>query len=137
MQGLRLRAVRRAPGGWGWMSKRPVPKEVMDGWFAPARLDAGVRRDLAKYVVSVPPRDVLLGWAARSAAFAGPVLIVWASEDRMMPVEHGRRLASIFPDARLVEIDDSYTLLPEDQPDRLTEAIDGFLSATDQAETPG
>ena len=31
-----------------------------------------------------------------------------------MPLAHGRRLA--IPYARLVEIDDSYTLLPQDQP---------------------
>ena len=34
----------------------------------------------------------------------------------MMPAEHGRRLAELLPQARLVEIADSYTLIPEDQP---------------------
>ena len=58
------------------------------------------------------------------------VLIVWATEDRMMPRDHGRRLAGLFPDSRLVEIDDSYTLLAEDQPEKLTEAIGDFLAAT-------
>jgi pimeloyl-ACP methyl ester carboxylesterase len=44
------------------------------------------------------------------------VLVVWASEDRVMPPEHGGHLAQLFPDSRLVEIPDSYTLVPEDQP---------------------
>lgn len=130
MQGLRLRAVRRAPVGWGWMSKRPVPKEIMDAWFRPARVDPAIRRDLAKYVTSVPPKAELLAMAQRSERFTKPVLIAWASEDKMFPLEHARRLAALFPDAKLVEIADSYTLIPEDQPDKLTAAISDFLGNT-------
>ena len=134
---LRFRAVRRAPGSWGWMSKRPVPDEVMDAWFRPATTDRAIRRDLAKYATSVPSRQVLLDWAGRSATFGRPVLIVWAGQDRMMPRDHGRRLAGVFPDARLVEIDDSYTLLPEDQPERLTEVIREFLATAPTAPRTG
>jgi pimeloyl-ACP methyl ester carboxylesterase len=47
-----------------------------------------------------------------------------------MPPEHGRRLASLFPDARLVEIPDSYTLIPEDQPSALAQAIHQFVRET-------
>jgi pimeloyl-ACP methyl ester carboxylesterase len=56
------------------------------------------------------------------------VLIVWASEDRVMPPAHGRRLAEIFPDSRLVEIADSYTLVPEDQPELLSQHLRDFVS---------
>jgi len=31
-----------------------------------------------------------------------------------MPPEHGRRLAEAFPNGKLVEIPDSYTVVPED-----------------------
>jgi pimeloyl-ACP methyl ester carboxylesterase len=130
MQALRLRAMRRAPGGWGWMSKRPIPKAVLDDWFRPARTDPAIRRDLAKYVVSVPPRATLRQWAGRSAGFAGPVLVAWAAEDRMMPVEHGRRLAALFPGGRLTLIADSYTLIAEDQPEQLASAMLAFLRET-------
>jgi hypothetical protein len=41
MQLLRFRAASRAPGSWGWMSRRPVPREVIDDWFRPARTSAG------------------------------------------------------------------------------------------------
>jgi pimeloyl-ACP methyl ester carboxylesterase len=57
----------------------------------------------------------------------GPALVVWAAEDRLMPPEHGRRLAELLPDARLVEIDDSYTLIPEDQPGELARSIREFV----------
>ncbi|OEV10282.1 alpha/beta fold hydrolase [Streptomyces nanshensis] len=130
MQALRLRAVRRAPGGWGWMSKRPVPDAMMDAWFEPARTRPEIRRDLAAYALSVPDRATLLEWAERMRTFTGPVLVVWATEDRLMPREHGRRLAELFPDGRLVEIEDSYTLIPVDQPRRLAVLLREFVAET-------
>lgn len=130
MQLLRFRAARRAPGGWGWMSKRPVPDEIMDEWFRPGREQAGVRRDLAAYGRSLPPREVLLEWAERNRSFHGPVLVVWAAEDHLMPADHGRRLADLYPHGRLVTIPDSYTLVPEDQPAALSAEIRAFLAET-------
>jgi pimeloyl-ACP methyl ester carboxylesterase len=124
---LRFDVARRAPGGWGWMSKRPVPRAVMDSWFEPARTDPGVRRDVIRYVASIPDRATLLRWAGQMRSFEGPVLVVWAAEDRLMPREHGRRLAGLFPDATLVEIEDSYTLIPEDQPFRLAATLRDFI----------
>jgi len=44
-----------------------------------------------------------------------------------MPRAHGPRLAALYPAGRLVEIADSSTLVPEDQPERLAEAILTFL----------
>jgi pimeloyl-ACP methyl ester carboxylesterase len=43
-----------------------------------------------------------------------------------MPPEHGRRLAELLPNGRLSEIDDSYTLIPLDQPARLAQMIREF-----------
>ena len=40
-----------------------------------------------------------------------------------MPLEHGRRLAALLPAARLVEVDDSSTLVPMDQPQLLAELL--------------
>ncbi len=125
---LRLRAMRRAPRGWGWMGKRPVPDNVMDAWFRLARTNPAIRRDLAKCVVFVPARSVLLQWAQRSASFERPVLVAWATENRVMSPEHGRRLAVLFPKVQLAEIDDSYTLIPEDQPDVLAQHLRAFLT---------
>jgi len=116
MQALRLRPFRRAPGSWGWMSKRPVPAGVVDRWFAPATTSRAIRRDLAKYATSVPARRTLLEWSRAQAQFTRPVLVVWAPEDRLMPRDHGRWLVELYPDARLVEIADSYTIVPRDRP---------------------
>jgi len=58
--------------------------------------------------------------------FDRPVLVVWAAEDRVMPPDHGRRLTNLIPNAKLIEIHDSYTLIPEDQPTQLARAIREF-----------
>jgi pimeloyl-ACP methyl ester carboxylesterase len=47
--------------------------------------------------------------------------------------QHGRRFAALLPQARLVEIDDSYTLIPEDQPIVLARQIREFVAAGDPA----
>jgi pimeloyl-ACP methyl ester carboxylesterase len=129
-QSLRLRSLRRLPTTWGWMSKNPVPDQVMDEWFRPLQTQREVRRDLRKYATSIPPKKVLLEWAERLRSFDRPALVMWAEEDRVMPREHGRRLAELFPRGQLVEIPDSYTLIPEDQPQELARAIRQFVRDT-------
>ncbi|WP_406364577.1 alpha/beta fold hydrolase [Streptomyces sp. NBC_00645] len=124
---LKLKAMRRLPMTWGWMSKRPVPHEVMDAWFEPLWTSAEIRRDLRKYVLGVPPKDELIAWAAKLREFDRPALVVWAAEDKVMPLTHGRRLAELLPKSELVEIADSYTLIPEDQPEQLAAHLRSFL----------
>ncbi|WP_327243712.1 alpha/beta fold hydrolase [Streptomyces sp. NBC_01320] len=124
---LKLKPMRRLPMTWGRMSKRPVPDGVMDAWFRPLWTSAEIRRDLRRYVLGVPPKAELLRWAEKLRDFDRPALVVWAAEDKVMPPEHGRRLAELLPKGELVEIADSYTLIPEDQPQQLASAIRTFL----------
>ena len=65
---FRSHRLRRLPMTFGHMSKRPVPREVMDRWFEPALQQREIRRDLRKYVLSSAQgrRDLLA--AARVAA---------------------------------------------------------------------
>jgi pimeloyl-ACP methyl ester carboxylesterase len=128
LQPLRLRLLRRLPMTFGWMSKRPVPDEVVDAWLRPALTQRAVRRDLRKYAGSVRKSEFVES-AEGLRTFYRPALIVWATEDRVMPPEHGRRLADLLPRGRLVEIADSYTLIPEDQPAKLAARIREFLSS--------
>ncbi|MBB3052161.1 pimeloyl-ACP methyl ester carboxylesterase [Prauserella isguenensis] len=130
LQLLRFRAVQRAPGGWGWMSKRPIPRDVQRDWFTPGRTDAAVRRDLIRYGRGIPPKRTLREWAAEMSSFDRPVLVAWAAEDKLMPRDHGRRLADLFPEGRLVEVPDSRTLIPEDNPEFLARALREFIADT-------
>jgi pimeloyl-ACP methyl ester carboxylesterase len=130
---LPIRLFRRSPLAFGRMTKRGLPDEVMRAWVEPLA-NREIRRDLRKY-----GGDTRAGRAALIAAtdalpsFDRPVLVAWASEDRVMPPEHGRRLAELFPQARLVEIADSYTLITEDQPAELARAIRRFIRDTEPA----
>jgi pimeloyl-ACP methyl ester carboxylesterase len=133
---FRIDALRRLPVTYGSLSKRPVPREVMDRWFGPALAQRYIRRDLKKYVLSsAQGRRDLLAAADALGRFDGPALVVWANEDRMMPTEHGRRLAELLPNGRLVQIEDSYTLIAEDQPAILTAHIREFLKETSVPDT--
>jgi pimeloyl-ACP methyl ester carboxylesterase len=114
---FRFDRLRRLPMTFGPLSKRPVPREVMDRWFGAIVEQREVRRDLRKYVLSSPQgRRDLLAAADALASFDRPALVAWAAEDRLMPREHGRRLAELLPQGKLVEIPDCCTLIPEDQP---------------------
>jgi pimeloyl-ACP methyl ester carboxylesterase len=128
VQPLRLRPLRRLPNAFGRMSKRPIPHEITDSWLEPALTQRAIRRDIAKYVHSLK-KDEFLRAADRltSTSFDRPVLILWAAEDRVMPPDHGRRLAALFPDSRYVEIRDSYTLIPQDQPGEFAAQVRAFI----------
>jgi pimeloyl-ACP methyl ester carboxylesterase len=123
LQALRLRPARRLPIAYGWLSKRPLPDDVLDDWVRPFLSDAGVRRDARRFLAAVEPA-LLLDNAARLGEFDRPVLLAWAPEDRFFPVAHAHRLAALFPDARVVEIPDARTFVSWDQPDRLAEVIE-------------
>jgi pimeloyl-ACP methyl ester carboxylesterase len=123
---MRVRAARRAPLAYGWLSHAQIPDEVTDAWVGPPLEDAGVRRDLAKALRGLDP-EVTLAAAERLRGFERPVLVAWGADDRFFPIEHGRRLAALFRDARFQEIAGSRTFVPEDQPERLAELIGEFV----------
>lgn len=126
---LGLKPLRRLPVGIGALTRRPVPDEIVDGWLRPLRTDPAIRRDFRHYGTHVR-RNELLEAAEGLRKFDRPALVVWATEDLMMPRAHGRRLAELLPQGRLVEIEDSRTLVAEDQPEQLTCALREFISGT-------
>jgi pimeloyl-ACP methyl ester carboxylesterase len=122
-QVLLRRRLRGLPFVFGQMSKHGVPDELMREWLEPLKR-AEIRRDTAKYTgAAMRGRKDLAAATAALPGFSKPVLVVWDLEGPMMPTEHGRRLAEDFPDARLVELPDCYTLIPEDRPAELSAAI--------------
>jgi pimeloyl-ACP methyl ester carboxylesterase len=125
---LRLKALRRLPMTFGLMSKRPIPDEVTDQWLEPALTQPAIRRDLRKYAGDTREgRRQLASANSRLPGFGKPVLVVWAAEDKVMPVQAGRQLAASFPRSRFVEVPDSRTLIPIDQPQALAGAIASFV----------
>ena len=125
---LQVKATHRLPFVFGMVAKRPVPARIRESYVRPAGRSAGVRRDVRAFVTRVHRRYTLAA-AERLREFTKPVLLVWAGEDRVFPLPLGRRLAAAFPDARLVEVADSYTFVPEDQPAVLADLITEFIGS--------
>lgn len=126
MQQLRLKPVRRLPIAFGWLTKRG--DAVTKRWIRPLLADQGIRRDTVRVLRSIAADRHLLDRTAEGLAhFDRPALVVWARRDRVMPPEHGRRLAELLPHATLVEVDDSHSLIPLDQPAQFAAAVREFV----------
>jgi pimeloyl-ACP methyl ester carboxylesterase len=124
-QSLRPRPARRLPLAFGWLSKRPLAREVSDAFLAPVLRDRRIRREVAAVLRGISPRHTEEA-ARHFGEFDKPVLLAWAPEDRFFKLRYAERLAEAFPNARLELIDDSYTYVPVDQPQRTAELIAAF-----------
>lgn len=126
MQQMRLRPVRRLPIAFGWLTKRGDATTA--GWMKPVLQQREIRRDAVRMLRALARQPYVLVETARGLpSFERPALVVCAGEDKIMPHDHGRQLSELLPDAQLVEIVDSYSLLPLDQPGRFAGAIREFV----------
>ena len=129
MHQLRLRAVRRLPIAFGWLTRRG--DQATARWIQPVLTQPGIRRNTVRMLrAAAADSGLLTDTAGRLPGFGQPALVVWAAGDRVMPPEHGRRLAGLLPQGQLTEVADSYTLLPLDQPARFAQIIRDFTRAS-------
>jgi pimeloyl-ACP methyl ester carboxylesterase len=129
MQQMRLKVVRRLPIAFGWLTKRGDAATAR--WVKPVLQQPEIRRDTVQVLRSISAeRGLMLEAGECLPTFDRPALVVWAQKDRVMPPAHGRRLAELLPQGRLVEVSDSYTLVPLDQPASLAQAIREWEGAT-------
>jgi pimeloyl-ACP methyl ester carboxylesterase len=128
MQQLRVRPLRRLPLAFGWLTMRG--DAMTRAWLTPVLTQRAIRRDTVRVLrgIAAEPR-LLLDVAEELRGFDHPALVAWASADRVMPPEHGHRLAELLPQGHLITIDDSYTLVPLDQPAQLAEALRAFQAS--------
>ncbi|GAB2516571.1 alpha/beta fold hydrolase [Nocardia heshunensis] len=128
-EAMRVRALHRLPFTFGRITERPIPRDVMDGYLTPSRTSAAIRADARRFLRDASPQRTLD--AARLLhTLTIPVLIVWGSRDRMIPVAFAQRLATDIPHATLHLIDDAQMLIQEDQPHALAARIVEFLHDT-------
>ena len=123
---LRVRALRRLPIAYGWLTREPIDADAEDSYVLPVFSSGEVRRDIRRILGGLGPRYTLDA-ALKLTAFERPALIAWSAEDRFFPPEHGERLAKIIPGARFEAIEGARTFSPEDRPDRLAELIGAFV----------
>jgi pimeloyl-ACP methyl ester carboxylesterase len=124
--GLRLRAMRRLPIAYGWLTNEAIDREADDSYVLPVLTRGPIRRDVRKLLGGVDP-TYTLDAAAKLASWDRPTLIAWSEQDKFFPTEHAERLAKVIPNARLEWIEGARTFSMEDRPDRLAEAIGSFL----------
>jgi pimeloyl-ACP methyl ester carboxylesterase len=119
--------TRKLPGAFGLLTKHPLDRAVSDSYALPCVRDVGLLEDAAKVISGASTEVVRSAGAQLIDAWKRPTLFVWSREDPVFPVEHARRYAAALPNARIVEVDDSYSFTPEDQPVALADAIADFI----------
>ena len=125
MQGMRFAPLRRLPNAYGWLIKRDFDAAPTRDWAEPYLSDRAIRRDTVKVLRGIDPRYTIEA-AERLRSFDRPALLAWAVEDRFFKISFAERLAETINGATLERIEDSYTFISEDQPERLSELIARF-----------
>lgn len=124
---LRISRLRRIPFLFGQMARDPLPDEVVRRWTDPVLRDDGVLRDLSTYAATRFDPAALVRDTEAVARFGGEVLVLWSPDNRVMPPEHGRRLAALFPGGRLEEIPGARVLSMLDEPEAVARETGRFL----------
>jgi pimeloyl-ACP methyl ester carboxylesterase len=122
---LRLHVVQKR--AYQTVAKHPIPPETMAGWVRPFITDKAVRSDLGRFLRAIDNADTLAA-ADQLRTFDKPVLLVWPRKAPFFPFSHAQRWAELLPNARLVEVPDSYTYVSLDQPDFLAHEISTFAA---------
>jgi pimeloyl-ACP methyl ester carboxylesterase len=125
LQGMRFASMRRLPMAYGWLIKRDFASAPTREWVDPFLSQRGVRRDTVKVLKGIDPRHTLEA-AEKLRYFERPVMLAWAVQDRFFKLSFAEKLAATIPGASLERIEDSYTFVSEDQPERLAELIGRF-----------
>ena len=107
---------------------RPLPPETMalyaEPWFSPLGQPAFWRQMGQfddRYTDDVD---------AMYQRIRCPVMILWGEQDRWIPVEDGRRLATMIPGSILQIVPDAGHMVQEDAPEAIVAALLGFLPDT-------
>jgi pimeloyl-ACP methyl ester carboxylesterase len=125
MQGMRFEPMRRLPNAFGRLIKRDFAGAPTREWVEPFLNDRAIRSDTIKVLKGIDPKYTLEA-AEKLRSFDRPTMLAWAIEDRFFKLSFAERLAEMMPEATLERIEDSYTFVPEDQPERLAELIARF-----------
>ncbi len=123
---LRVGWARRSPLMMGWMTKRPLPAEMIEAWTAPGLSGPRIRHDFRAYVRGMWSKAECVAATQALEHFDRPAVVLWSPQNKVMPPEHGPRLARLLR-APLIEVDDAYVLLSQDQPTILAQHV---LAAT-------
>jgi len=106
---------------------RKATKEVLEAYRRPLRIKG------TGHAVYQTLRDMRREKAVDSSRITAPVLILWASHERILPRWVLSRLRKRFPQAKVVTIEGAGHVLLEEQPEQANRAVKSFLEGRDQA----
>lgn len=127
---LRIGRLRRLPMLFGRMVRRPLPDDLVRRWTEPLLRDPGVRRDLSAYCRGPFHERELIRDTEELRRFGGDTLVLWSPDNRVMPPEHGRRLAELLPAGRYAEVPNAYVLSMLDEPETVAREMGSFLTSS-------
>lgn len=130
-----------------WFTRRRVFRKVLRQWLVhrpEAVSDADAERFRRPWVQDAAGRRAFrqalrpgpAEWAVSPESLRQlpvPTLVLWAAEDRIIPVSIGRRLSEDIPGARFMSIPGCGHFLQEEKPEAITDHILTFMQATSQA----
>ena len=117
---------------FGATCSNPVPGDLKERILGPFKRNDMARRASLDFLVGCEP-GMMLEATRKFAAFRGPVLLVWGTEDKLFPLQLAEDLTREFPDARLVEVPGANVFLPLDAPYKVAVEIATFVRGRDQA----
>lgn len=115
---------------WGLQASyspgRPIPEETVAGYAAGLQCRRG-KWAMRRVAARIDPGD-LASIASHYPEIPQPTLLLWGSEDRIVPPWVGERLHGELPRSALHVLEGCGHVVPEESPDVSLELVDGFLS---------
>ena len=124
---LKIRAFWGLPFVFGRLCNE-VDGEKIDRWADALLASSEVQRDARKVLLGFGP-EVTNRAAAALRSTELPFLVAWGADDRAFRPSLAERFCKEVPTAKLVMIENCNTLVCWDQPERLAQLIDDFVSS--------
>ncbi len=119
---LKPTAIRHSNTGYGLTFAGPPDPKITRSWIQPALSNKAIRRDAAKLMSTMKPKD-LLDVSTRFGTFAKPVRLVWGDADRCFPTSFAQKLTAAFPNATLTTIPGGRTFISMEFPEQVANVI--------------
>ena len=87
-QVLRLPKTWRWLNPYGWLAKYPIDAATMNRYIRPVLDRREIRTDGRKAIGGVSARHSRLAAQRLARDFRNPILLTWAAEDHVFPLEH-------------------------------------------------
>ncbi len=110
LSALKSPALRHAQMVYGGTFAGPPDPKITRSWIEPGLSSKKIRRDTAKLISAMDPKD-LLDVSTRFGDFPKPVHLVWGDADPFFPITFAQRLAAAFATGTLTPVPDGHTFV--------------------------